>query len=112
MGMKQLDVVLVPVPFSDQSATKVRPALVVSGTRYELGDDVVVCAITSNTARTNEPSFLITQSDFAAGGLPVPSVVRVAYPTRIQRCIVRKTLGTLKAKNLQTVRNEFTKLLA
>lgn len=42
------DVVLVPFPFTDQSATKRRPAVVVSTRRYhERRPDLIIMAITS-----------------------------------------------------------------
>ena len=45
------DVVLVPIPFRDQTAAKVRPALVVSGRTYNAGGDVIVAAITLHPPR-------------------------------------------------------------
>lgn len=49
------DVVVVPFPFSDLSASKKRPALVVATLS---GDDVILCQITSKTigARQNQGS--------------------------------------------------------
>lgn len=42
------DVVLVPFPFTDQSGAKKRPAVVVSGNRYNASRrDLVIMAITS-----------------------------------------------------------------
>lgn len=42
------DVVLVPFPFTDQSGTKKRPAVVVSGANYNTSRrDIVIMAITS-----------------------------------------------------------------
>jgi mRNA interferase MazF len=110
--MNQLDVVLVAIPFSDLSATKTRPALIVSGPQFNNGSDVVVCAITSNLARTREPNMLLTNADFVKGGLPVPSVVRFGWPMRIERTIIRKKLGTLSGTRTKTVREGINALLA
>ena len=46
------DVVLVPFPFTDQSTTKKRPAIVVSSQTYNSErPDVIIMAVTSHTAR-------------------------------------------------------------
>ena len=58
------DVVVVPVPFSDLSEAKRRPALVVA----ELGgDDVILCQITSQNVR-DEEAVRIDDNDFESGG--------------------------------------------
>lgn len=42
------DVILVPFPFTDQSATKQRPAVVISSSRYNTEQpDLILLAITS-----------------------------------------------------------------
>ena len=46
---KQREVVLVPFPYADLSATKRRPVLIVSNNDYNNSfPDVLVCVITSN----------------------------------------------------------------
>ena len=45
---KHGDVVLVPFPFSDQTITKKRPAVVISSNAYnEVSSDLIIIAITS-----------------------------------------------------------------
>jgi mRNA interferase MazF len=52
------DVVIVPLPFSDLSANKKRPALVIA----ELaGDDAILCQITSKTLGDKYFHFFIEQ---------------------------------------------------
>jgi mRNA interferase MazF len=51
-GYGRGDVVLVAFAFSDESATKLRPALVISTALYHRArEEVIVAAITSNTRR-------------------------------------------------------------
>jgi len=66
------DVVIVPFPFSDLSATRRRPALVVATLT---GDDVILCQITSRNVSDNY-AIPITDSDFVTGGLRQNSNVR------------------------------------
>lgn len=52
IGSKFGDVVLVPFPFTDQTAAKKRPAIVVSSDAYHRErPDVIVVAVTSRTDR-------------------------------------------------------------
>jgi mRNA interferase MazF len=59
------DVVVIPFPFSDLSASKRRPALVIADLP---GDDVILCQITSKNV-TNTFALALTSQDFADGGL-------------------------------------------
>ena len=66
------DVVVVPFPFSDLSASKRRPALVLVDLE---GDDLILGQITSKTV-FDEKAILIENSDFHDGGLNQVSNVR------------------------------------
>ena len=55
------DVVLVPFPFTDQSTTKKRPAVVVSSAAYQSRPDVVVMAITSQVPATPRMGEVVVQ---------------------------------------------------
>ena len=68
------DVVLVGFVFSDESGTKVRPALVVSSAAYHRRrQEVIVAAITSNTNRRLFGDHLV--ANWKGAGLLFPSVV-------------------------------------
>jgi mRNA interferase MazF len=54
------------------SQTKRRPALVLAALS---GDDVILCQITSQ-AKSDEYSISLDSSDFASGGLNLPSHIR------------------------------------
>jgi mRNA interferase MazF len=66
------DVVVLPFPFSDLSATKRRPALVVATLT---GIDVILCQITSQATRDSYALALV-ESDFTEGGLRQASFIR------------------------------------
>lgn len=94
--MTRGDIVLVDFPFTDLSQTKLRPALIVWVSLN--GEDVVVCAITSQNLKTLEPEdFLIdtTDPEFAETGLRVASKVRVTRVATLRRSLLLKKLGKL-----------------
>lgn len=66
------DVVVIPFPLSDLSATKRWPALVLAALP---GDDVILCQITSQ-AISNSNAVSIVAADFTEGSLHQDSNVR------------------------------------
>ena len=71
-GLVKGDVVVLPFPFSDLSANKRRPAVVV--TKGEYGD-VILCQITSKPKKGAE-SVELRDKDFQEGKLKITSYVR------------------------------------
>lgn len=66
------DVIVAPFPFSDLSAAKKRPALVVA---VLTGDDVILCQITSQAA-ADRYAIPLLDNHFLQGGLRQPSNIR------------------------------------
>jgi mRNA interferase MazF len=98
------NVVLVPFPFTSQTASKRRPAVIVSGSAYnQVKPDIVVMAVTSQfrPAQALGEAWL---SDWQAAGLLKPSVVKPVFATLEQRLVLR-TLGSLSAIDIASVRN-------
>lgn len=67
------DVLMVPFPFSDLSATKVRPAVVISSRHYHSTQpDILLAAITSKISVAPDP-LDYPLSDWRSAGLRYPS---------------------------------------
>ena len=70
------DIVLVPFPFTDQSGTKRRPAVVVSSQRYHTErPDLVIMAVTSQI-RPSSGFGEASVKDWKASGLLKASVIK------------------------------------
>jgi mRNA interferase MazF len=93
------DVVILPFPFSDLSATKRRPALVLAALS---GDDVILCQITSR-AVTNTNAIPITANDFADGSLHQDSNVRPDRLFTADSHIILYRAGGLTAAKVQEI---------
>jgi mRNA interferase MazF len=93
-GSKFGDIVLVPFPFTDQSATKKRPAIVVSSDAYHRErSDLILAAVTSQV----RPALALGEFALASwkdAGLLKPSVMKPVIAT-VERGLVLRTLGTL-----------------
>ena len=75
------DVVLVPFPFTDQTASKKRPAVVVSANAYQQGrPDVIVMAVTSQILRPAGTLGEVLLSDWRGAGLPQASLIKPSWP--------------------------------
>ena len=109
---KQGEVVLVPMPFSDLSESKPRPALIISNDAHNSKvDDIVVCGITSNI-RDEEFSVIIEQKDMAEGILPFLSRIKVDKLFTLEKRIIKRKLGRIKPEVLAKVKKEFARLIA
>ncbi len=102
MALQRGDIVLVPFPFSDLSATKVRPAAVVSGPlSHGTEPDVVLAAITSRLIAATGP-LDYALSDWRAAGLRSPSAFKPVLAT-LEPARVLYRVGTLTSTDLAEV---------
>jgi mRNA interferase MazF len=100
-------IVLVPFPFTDQSASKRRPAVVISNPAYNMArPDVVVMAITSQL-RANPALGEVWVSQWQPAGLLKPSSVKPVFATIEQRLVMRQ-LGTLQSIDQVALRKAIT----
>ena len=97
------DVVLVPFPFTDQSGTKKRPAVVVSSTGYNTNRyDIVIMAVTSQV-RTPLAFGEAMVGEWQSAGLLKSSVLKPVFAT-IEQGLVLRVMGQLSAADVQTLR--------
>lgn len=87
MNCSRNDVVLLPIPFSDLTSSKVRPAIVIG--RGSFPEDIFLVPVTS---RLDQVDFAL--ADWQACGLNVPSGIKAQIATVDSR-LVRKTIGSL-----------------
>lgn len=103
------DIVVLPLPFTDGSRTKRRPVLVLSSKDFNDGDDLVVCAITSNPKDVRH-SVLIVPEDMGEPRLPKPSRIKVAKLSSAARDGVVRVMGRVKPDVMAQVWKEFHSL--
>ncbi|MCG6136239.1 MAG: type II toxin-antitoxin system PemK/MazF family toxin [Nostoc sp. LLA-1] len=102
MSLQKGDIVLVPFPFTDLSATKLRPGVVLWVDSQ--GNDVSLCFISSqNVTKLDPEEFILDTSDpdFATTGLRVVSKVRVTRIVTVERRLITRRIGKLGKSQLQ-----------
>ncbi len=89
MTSSRNEVILLPIPFSDLSRRKVRPAVVVGHSSYP--GDLFVVPVTSQLQHADLPL-----RDWQAAGLNVPCGVKSQIAT-IEERLVLKSVGVLSS---------------
>ena len=92
-------VVLVRFPFSDLSASKLRPAVVLAGVDQ---DDWILCQVTSNPYADTR-AVEITETDFASGNLMRTSYARPGKLFSANTCLMQRVVGNLSGSKLTAV---------
>ncbi len=104
------DIVLLPFPFTNQTASKKRPAVVVSSRAYNLAKpDVVVMAVTSQLRPASELGE-VWIGQWQAAGLLKPSAVKPVFATLEQDMVLRQ-LGTLDIDDQIALRRAIGQIL-
>jgi mRNA interferase MazF len=97
------DVVLVPFPFTSQTVSKKRPAVVISNRTYNSAKpDVVVMAVTSQL-RASALLGEVWVKEWKEAGLLKPSAIKPVFATLEQSLVIRR-LGTLHAADREALR--------
>lgn len=99
-GLAVGTVVLLDFPFSDLSAQKKRPALVLATADY---NDLVTCQITSSRFGAEQHTIFLSEQGFRTGRLPHASYIRYDKLFTISRARVIATLGHLNDDTLSNV---------
>jgi len=89
------DVVLLPIPFTDLSSSKVRPAIVVGHGRWP--GDLFVVPVTSQMANAD-----LILNDWDKAGLNVPSGIKGQICT-VEVSLVRKVVGQISEQDQESL---------
>lgn len=92
--MKKGDIVLIPFPFSDLSGNKLRPAIILISTVYE----VTVCFITTQFQSQSKHDFSIIPTKL--NGLKKVSLVRTTKIATLDKDMVLGRIGKMDQKYL------------
>ena len=105
-------IVLVPFPFDDLTASKVRPAVCLTD-EIKPHSHIVLAFITSRVSASASPTdFVIDSSDadFTATGLKVSSTIRLHRLMTVTKSIIQRELGDLSATQRTEIDNRLRKL--
>ena len=105
------DVVLVRFPFTNQTAFKQRPAVIVSSRAYNLAKpDLVIMAITSQM-RSSSSLGEVRIGQWQAANLLKPSSIKPVFATLEQNLVLKK-LGVLSLSDQTELRQAIASVLS
>ena len=110
LTLDYFDVVVVPFPFTDRSATKRRPALVLSSRAFNQKVQHSVLAMITSAGQSSWPGDHLIH-DLDAAGLPAECVIRLKLFTLDHRLVIRKA-GALAAMDQKKLRMVWKGMLA
>jgi mRNA interferase MazF len=96
------DIVLVAFPFSDGSASKLRPALVLAS--LDAYGDALLMGITSKPDAKH--TMALNNADLSTGQLPKTSWLKSASVTAVHQSRISKVLATVRPTVLVAVRQQ------
>jgi len=108
LTFEKFTVVVVPFPFTDQAATKRRPALVLSNPTFNTSVGHCVLAMITSAKNSNWLHD-VEIADLKSAGLSSASIVRMKLFTLDNRLIIRKA-GILADSDQQSVNKAFNQL--
>ena len=98
------DIVLITFPFTDLSGSKLRPAVILTDSNF----DLTVSFITTRT-QWSEPTDVILSPD-NNNGIKIPSIIRTSKIATLDRILAKGLLGKLTSTQISEL-NTKLKLL-
>jgi mRNA interferase MazF len=100
--LKRKDILLVPFPYSDQSGSKRRPALVISHDSFNKDSmDLLLCAMTSNL-EIDRYTTLVKKDDWKDGEYS-ESCIKASTIITVDKNIIIKRIGRLSSERFKEV---------
>ncbi len=96
-------IVLVPFPFTDLSASKLRPALIVSNPQYSEEDVSVVFISSKISKQPTDYALLPSHPDFQQTGLKITSVVKCGKIATLDKKIILGEIGNLPSNDQKEI---------
>ncbi len=106
-GLVKGDVIVLPFPFSDFSASKRRPAIVIAEGEY---GDVILCQITSKPKKGAE-TVELKDKDFQNGKLKITSYVRPRKIFTADLGLILYRAGKIKKEKAQEVEDVICRIV-
>jgi mRNA interferase MazF len=112
--MKCGDVCLADYPFTDFSAAKLRPVLIISADRFNGGNDLIVVPISSSPSPDDPYSIVLpsTSPEFHRSGLRYNSAIKWTKPITIFTSVLSRRLGSVSKAFVQQVQSAVKEVLS
>ncbi len=103
------DIVIFPFPYTDLSNRKLRPCLVISN---EMGEDVLLCQITSKRIRKDRYCVEVKKDNTIDGSLKIDSYIRTNMIFTADKTQIKGKICRIRDRHYETVVNKITDLIS
>lgn len=103
--MKKRDIILINIPFTDLSESKLRPSLIVG----KVHEDFLCCFLSSNIQAKNKHDILIEMD--SKNNLKVDSVIKCGKLFTLHYSLIKKKLGIVNQKIYNSVIQKIVKII-
>ena len=111
MMLRQGDIVLIPIPFTNLESQKKRPVMIISNSYYnESSQDIIAIAITSNI-RGLDYEVVIENKDMIKGNLKKISCIRTDKIYTLSKKLIVKKFGKVNASIVSDVKESINILI-
>ena len=109
MNFYKGDIVMIPVPFTDNKGYKLRPAVVISNDTVHQTGDIMIVQITSKL-KQDKLSISITNDD-VTDDLPAQSYIRVHKIFVLEQRLIKGKVSSLKIAKYQELIQKINQII-
>ena len=111
-NFEQGEIIVAPIPFSNQFSAKLRPALIISKKEYNTKtEDLIVLKITSK-GKDYPFDIELKKKDLTNGKLTQESVIQADFPVVIEKRSISQSIGKISNQKLKEVKQKIKELYA
>ena len=109
-NFEQGDIVVLPIPFSNLSDAKLRPAIIISSNQFNQNyPDVIALKITS-IGHSLPFDVLLKSNDLTKGELLKESTINCAFMLTIEKTLIDKKIGKINNSKLNEIKEKLKEL--
>lgn len=108
--MKQGDIVIMPFPFTDLSDQKIRPAVVISNTKFNRLNNLLVAAISTKPGNVDF-AISLKASDIKNGELKKDSFIRLQNIFVLEKRLIIKSVGQIHSEKQKIIQERMIEYL-
>jgi|SRR5579885_1858729 mRNA interferase MazF len=102
--ISQRDIILLSFPFSDLKSSKVRPAVVLSNSKYNRKFEDIVAVPLTTKMKSRDYSLLITNNDLERGNLIIDSTIKVDRIFSVSKKLVKMNIGRINKDTFDRIK--------
>lgn len=110
LNFEQGDIVIAELLYSEQIGLKIRPALVISNTKYNKNsDDIILLKITSSEKKTKY-DLTLNAKEMETGKLKNESTIMIDNPVTTYKGVIQTKVGKVTKTKLKEVKQKLSEL--